>query len=288
MKRTLIKYLKVLNDKLHNFLLNPLSILLIILLTIWLMRTNYTLPLTDVYIHLSFLIVCISFYTHHLATNDFIRDLLNLGTINDFKNRESYYFSYFNPNCVAAREGYGYPMLICFILWCYFGYMYSLIYSQEIFEMRYVEKWGGGSIGFTALLLPVVLTILFNLYHRALHLFFYSKNIYKADNFLPIKKIYKSHYHFSGGEYESESEFEKRIIDKYSISAANYLKDYLSTLYFTEWERFKFWVAAIFILIIKLFSISTGFREFIIIIIPYTLAILAVIGLIYSRIIKDY
>lgn len=288
MKRTLIKYLKAFNDKLHNFLLNPISILLIILLTIWLMRTNYTLPLTDVYIHLIFLIVCISFYTYHLATNDFIRDLLNLGTINDFKNRESYYFSYFNSPSVRAREGYGYPMLICFILWCYFGYMYSLIYSQEIIEMRYVEEWRGESIGFTALLLPVVLTILFNLYHRALHLFVYSKNIYKADNFLPIKKIYKSHYHFSGGEYESESEFEKRIIDKYSISAANYLKDYLSTLYFTEWERFKFWVAAIFILIIKLFSISTGFREFIIIIIPYSWAILAVIGLIYSRIIGDY
>ena len=75
MKRTLRKYLKAFNDKFHNFFLNPISIVLIILLTIWLMRTNYTLPLTDVYIHLSFLIVCISFYTYHLATNDFIRDL---------------------------------------------------------------------------------------------------------------------------------------------------------------------------------------------------------------------
>jgi len=283
MKKRLIEYLKAFNEKLHNFLLNPLSILLIIIITIWLMRTNYTLPLTDVYIHLSFLIVCISFYTYHLATNDFIRDLLILGTIKDFKNREYYNFSYFNYHCVEARKGYGYPMLICFTLWCYFGYMYSLIYSREIIEMRYVEEWGDQAISFTALLLPVVLTILFNLYHRALHIFFYSKNIYKADNFLPIEKIFKSHHHFSGGEYESESEFEKRIIQKYSMSAASYLKNYFSTLYFDEWERFKFWIAIILIVIIKLNLIFHSYLNSISSLIPLIITLMIFIIAYYKK-----
>ena len=177
MKKRLIEYLKAFNEKLHNFLLNPLSILLIIIIIIWLMRTNYTLPLTDVYIHLSFLIVCISFYTYHLATNDFIRDLLILGSITDFKNRKEYYFGYYDILRTNSREkGRNYFILLCFILWCYFGYMNDLIYKGEFIEKR-LNEMSSGSIGFTTLILPIALTILFNVYHQSLHDFLYGKYV---------------------------------------------------------------------------------------------------------------
>jgi Ca2+/Na+ antiporter len=90
----------------------------------------------------------------------------------------------------------------------------QFVQEEEEGEKRLIEEYGNGSIGFSTFTLPIALTFLFNLYHKTLHEFFYLKNIYKTDNFLPIQKIYKSHYNFIGGEYEDDSSFEKRIIDE--------------------------------------------------------------------------
>jgi hypothetical protein len=287
MKIELIKKFKVINNKLHKFLLNPLSILLIVYFTIWLMRDNYTFPLIEIYIHLSFLIICISFYTHHLASNDFIRDLIILGSIKDFKSREKYYFGYYEFHRTNAREkNSNYWILLCIILWCYFGYMYSLIYSQQITEKRLIEEYGNGSIGFSTFTLPIALTFLFNLYHKTLHEFFYLKNIYKTDNFLPIQKIYKSHYHFSGGEYEDDSSFEERIIDEYSLSGRNYLKFYISDFSIHPFERPLFWIAVFFILITKLTTIISSLTKHIITsiyFIPLILVVIAIISGVVER-----
>lgn len=272
----IIKKLRVFNNKLHNFLLNPISILLIILLTIWLMRGNYTFELTDVYIHLGFLIVCISFYTYHLASSDFIRDLLILGSIEDFKSREKYYFDYHEFHRTNAREKKGnYWILLCIILWCYFGYMYSLIYSQQIIEKRLIEEYGNGSIGFSTFTLPIALTFLFNLYHKTLHEFFYLKNIYTTDIFLPIEKYYNSKY-----------DFEKRIVDEYSLSGRNYLKFYISNFFIHPFERPFFWIAVLFILVTKLTTIISSLTKHIITsiyFIPLILVVIAIISGIIER-----
>jgi hypothetical protein len=238
-KKVLNKIIR-LNHKLHNVLLNPLSVLFIIIFYVWKMdKSIIRFSHSEVLLHIIFLIISLSLYSYSLASRDFIRDILILKSKKDFiltKFHENYFEFYREnkrENVLKTNSVYIWTLLL----------FYSMLFLQNYNSDKIIFPFGQVVFGF-----PICITLLLSIYVDKLHEFFYFSNVYNTDLFLKSNKIYTGDFG-SPKNLETDEVFEKRLIEDYSYASNGYLKYYYQKypfglgIVFFGFERFKFWLA---------------------------------------------
>ena len=208
-------------NKINNWLLSPLFIFPMISIFIFMVINHFSLSMIDVFTHFTVFIICISFYAYHIASKDFISDLLILVLKNDF-SIDLFIQKYFEFNQADKRHlSFQSDSVMIWLIILFYCTFFMKIYDLPILFC-----------------IPISFTLFISICIDNLYEFFYFKKIFDTKNFFEYKKF----------RSETDEEFEKRLIKGGLYSDYNYFKYLIQHNHNDSWNTLKFYLAIIIFL----------------------------------------